>query len=160
MISTGVATEPSLAPASRTSIVKLASAVAVAEPVTSKYISPAAVEGTPQALKDDLGGDAITVTLSAGVDEAEVRRVADLIGQYSDAGTARTYDEAVRVFTRDAAARLADVVRTLDTEGIRVARLEVSEPTLDDVFLRHTGAKMRVEEVKPRSRMMAMRKRR
>jgi len=119
-----------------------------------------AVEGTPQALKDDLGGDAITVTLSAGEDPAEVKRVADLIGRYSDAGTARTYDDAVRVFTRDAAARLADVVRTLDSEGIRVARLEVSEPTLDDVFLRHTGAKMRVEEVKPRSRMMAARKRR
>jgi len=119
-----------------------------------------AVEGTPQALKDDLGGDAITVTLASGVGESGVDRVAGLIGQFSDAGTARVYDEAVRVFTRDAASRLADVVRTLDSAGIHVARLEVSEPTLDDVFLRHTGAKMRVEEVKPRSRMMAARKRR
>jgi len=119
-----------------------------------------AVEGTPQALKDDLGGDAITVTLASGIDGSEVDQVAGLIGQFSDAGTARIYDEAVRVFTRDAASRLADVVRTLDSAGIHVARLEVSEPTLDDVFLRHTGAKMRVEEVKPRSRMMAARKRR
>lgn len=119
-----------------------------------------AVEGTPQALKDDLGGDAITVTLAAGIAGSDVERVADLIGQYSDAGTARTYEDAVRVFTRDAAARLADVVRTLDAAGVHVARLEVSEPTLDDVFLRHTGAKMRVEEVKPRSRMMSARKRR
>ncbi len=117
-----------------------------------------AIEGTPQALKDDLGGDAITVTLAAGIDESEVARVAELIGQYSDADTARIYDGAVRVFTRDAASRLADVVRTLDSAGIHVARLEVSEPTLDDVFLRHTGGKMRVEEVKPRSRMMAARK--
>ena len=117
-----------------------------------------AIEGTPQALKDDLGGDAITVTLAAGIEESEVERVAALIGRYSDAGTARTYDGAVRVFTREAAARLADVVRTLDSAGIHVARLEVSEPTLDDVFLRHTGGKMRVEEVKPRSRMMATRK--
>ncbi len=117
-----------------------------------------AIEGTPQALKDDLGGDAITVTLAAGMDKSEVARVAELIGQYSDADAARTYDGAVRVFTRDAASRLADVVRTLDSAGIHVARLEVSEPTLDDVFLRHTGGKMRVEEVKPRSRMMATRK--
>ncbi len=117
-----------------------------------------AVEGTPQALKDDLGGDAITVTLAAGMDGSEVDRVAGLIGQYSDAGTARTYDGAVRVFTRDAASRLADVVRALDSAGVHVARLEVSEPTLDDVFLRHTGAKMRVEEVKQRSRMMSARK--
>ena len=117
-----------------------------------------AIEGTPQALKDDLGGDAITVTLAAGIDGSEVERVAELIGQFSDAGTARTYDGAVRVFTRDAASRLADVVRTLDSADIHVARLEVSEPTLDDVFLRHTGGKMRVEEVKPRSRMMSARK--
>ena len=115
------------------------------------------IEGTPQALKDDLGGDAITVTLAPG-DESLVERVAELIGQFSDAGAARTYDGAVRVFTRDAASRLADVVRTLDSAGIHVARLEVSEPTLDDVFLRHTGGKMRVEEVKPRSRMMFTRK--
>jgi len=117
-----------------------------------------AIEGTPQVLKDDLGGDAITVTLAAGIEGSEVERVAALIGRYSDAGTARTYDGAVRVFTREAAARLADVVRTLDSAGIHVARLEVSEPTLDDVFLRHTGGKMRVEEVKPRSRMMSARK--
>lgn len=115
------------------------------------------IEGTPQALKDDLGGDAITVTLAPG-DGSQVERVAELIGQFSDAGAARTYDGAVRVFTRDAASRLADVVRTLDSAGIHVARLEVSEPTLDDVFLRHTGGKMRVEEVKPRSRMMFTRK--
>ncbi|MEE9205778.1 MAG: ATP-binding cassette domain-containing protein [Acidimicrobiia bacterium] len=117
-----------------------------------------AIEGTPQALKDDLGGDAITVTLAAGIEGSEVERVAALIGRYSDAGTARTYDGAVRVFTREAAGRLADVVRTLDAAGIHVARLEVSEPTLDDVFLRHTGGKMRVEELKPRSRMMSARK--
>lgn len=115
------------------------------------------IEGTPQALKDDLGGDAITVTLAPG-DGSQVERVAELIGQFSDAGAARTYEGAVRVFTRDAASRLADVVRTLDSAGIHVARLEVSEPTLDDVFLRHTGGKMRVEEVKPRSRMMFTRK--
>jgi len=129
--------------------------------LTTQYLEEAdsiAIEGTPQALKDDLGGDAITVTLAAGMDKSEVARVAELIGQYSDADAARTYDGAVRVFTRDAASRLADVVRTLDSAGIHVARLEVSEPTLDDVFLRHTGGKMRVEEVKPRSRMMSARK--
>lgn len=112
-----------------------------------------AVEGTPTALKDDLGGDAITVTLGAETPPSDVERISGLLSRFSDAGTARTYDHAVRVFTHDAAGRLADVVRALDGEGISVARLEVSEPTLDDVFLRHTGAKMRVEEVKQRSRM-------
>ena len=112
-----------------------------------------AVEGTPAALKDGLGGDAITVTLGADTSGAEVERISGLLGDVSDAGTARTYDHAVRVFTHDAASRLADVVRVLDGEGASVARLEVSEPTLDDVFLRYTGAKMRVDEVKQKRRM-------
>ncbi len=115
-----------------------------------------AVEGTPDALKGGLGGDAITVTLGADTPKAEVERIAGVLGAFSDAGTARSYDHAVRVFTHDAAARLADVVRLLDGEDAPVARLEVSEPTLDDVFLRHTGAKMRVEEVRQRRRMPGM----
>lgn len=115
-----------------------------------------AVEGTPSSLKDGLGGDAITVSFSSDTPGVEVERIAGLLGRFSDAGTSRTYDHAVRVFTKDAAGRLADVVRLLDGEGVSGARLEVSEPTLDDVFLRHTGAKMRVEELKQRRRMPGM----
>ena len=113
-----------------------------------------AVEGTPDSLKDDLGGDAITITLPEGSSPEIVERTVGLLAPFSDAGTARSYDGAVRVFTADAASRLADVVRTLDGAGVGVARLELSEPTLDDVFLRHTGNRMRVEEVKGQSRMM------
>ena len=34
---------------------------------------------------------------------------------------------------------LAELIRTLDAEGLRVASLEVHQPTLDDVFLQKTG---------------------
>jgi len=44
------------------------------------------------------------------------------------------------------------VVRNLDSSGVHLARLELAEPSLDDVFLRHTGGRLRVEEVKRRSR--------
>jgi ABC-2 type transport system ATP-binding protein len=37
------------------------------------------------------------------------------------------------------AAGLADVVRALDKEGVRVANLRLDEPSLDDVFLAKTG---------------------
>ena len=57
------------------------------------------------------------------------------------------------MFTGGAAARLAEVVRALDAAEVALARLEVSEPTLDDVFLRHAGTRLRVEEVKPPSRV-------
>ena len=34
---------------------------------------------------------------------------------------------------------LADVIRALDAEGLRVAGVELHAPTLDDVFLAKTG---------------------
>jgi hypothetical protein len=51
-------------------------------------------------------------------------------------------------------------VRALDAASIKVARLELSEPTMDDVFLRHTGSRMRVEESKPQSRLRMVGRRR
>ena len=118
------------------------------------------VTGTPAELKAGLGGDAIIVTLADGVLPAEVERAAGVLSRFSDSGTARTHERTVRVFTADGSARLAEVVRALDAERVAVTRLELSEPTLDDVFLRHTGGRMRVEEVKPPSRMLIGRRRR
>jgi ABC-2 type transport system ATP-binding protein len=34
---------------------------------------------------------------------------------------------------------LTEIVRALDAEGLRIAHLQVHEPTLDDVFLAKTG---------------------
>jgi hypothetical protein len=43
---------------------------------------------------------------------------------------------------------------------INAARLELAEPTLDEVFLRHTGERLRVEEVKQQRRIGMARRRR
>jgi ABC-type multidrug transport system ATPase subunit len=119
-----------------------------------------AVEGTPAALKRDLGGDAITVTLTDDSSPSAIDEAAGVLERLSDAGEAARYDRSIRIFTRSASSRLADVVRALDAASVKVARLELSEPTLDDVFLRHTGNRMRVEESKPQSRLRMVGKRR
>ncbi|MBA3617334.1 MAG: hypothetical protein H0W52_14640, partial [Rubrobacteraceae bacterium] len=46
---------------------------------------------------------------------------------------------AVAVRLSGGAAGLADVVRALDREDVRVANLRLDEPSLDDVFLAKTG---------------------
>jgi len=40
---------------------------------------------------------------------------------------------------RGEVAGLAEIVRALDAEGVKVANLELHQPTLDDVFLAKTG---------------------
>jgi ABC-2 type transport system ATP-binding protein len=44
---------------------------------------------------------------------------------------------AVQLATSDG--NLADIVRALDAEDLRLAHLQMHEPTLDDVFLAKTG---------------------
>jgi ABC-2 type transport system ATP-binding protein len=45
--------------------------------------------------------------------------------------------------------QLAEVVRTLDGEGLSVADFRLHAPTLDDVFLAKTGRKLEGSEPEP-----------
>ncbi len=63
------------------------------------------------------------------------------------------------MFLPDGASRLADVVRGLDAADVAMSRLETAQPSLDDVFLRFTGERMRVDEVKAPSRVVMGRRR-
>lgn len=49
------------------------------------------------------------------------------------------------VYVDDARASVAPVLRLLETEGVEVAGVEQAQASLDDVFLRYTGERPRVE---------------
>jgi ABC-2 type transport system ATP-binding protein len=97
-------------------------------------------QGTPRALKQQVAGDAIVlVTRDA---DAAGRTAAELAGQpglreFSVDGT------AVRLYASDGAAALPGLLRLLDQAGLPVRSLRLSEPSLDDVFLRQTGRSLR-----------------
>ncbi len=105
-------------------------------------------EGSPDSLKEALGGDVISVTIGPDEDPGLAR---DVLTRLEGAGEVEVYDHTISVFVPDGATRLAETVRRLDAAGVAVSRLELAEPTLDDVFLRVTGERLRVEEVKPPS---------
>jgi ABC-2 type transport system ATP-binding protein len=117
-------------------------------------------EGTPQDLKAQIGGDAITVTLHNDAPAETVERVAALLRRFPGAGDVTVLDRSVTMYLADGGSRIAEVVRALDAESIDVARLELGEPTLDEVFLRHTGSRLRVDEVKQQRRIGMARRRR
>ena len=105
-------------------------------------------EGTPDGLKAGVGGDAIIVT----VDEDDIPKTVATLEGLSDVGSVQTFDHSVAMYVADGGSRVAEVVRTLDAIGITPHRLEMSEPSLDQVFLKHTGEQLRVEAVTPPSR--------
>src|ERR1700710_2721425 len=90
-------------------------------------------EGTPAQLKAEIGRSSIEAEPAREEDRA---RLVDVLSRFGEATAASPKGEAVRFGN---GGDLTDVVRALDSEGIRVAKLTVHEPTLDDVFLAKTG---------------------
>ena len=94
-------------------------------------------QGTPDELKDHIGGDRITVEIA----DAANRDTA--IGVLATICTGKVdVDEGGRSFSapiRSGDRVVPGVIRALDDAGVDVLDVEVRRPTLDDVFLTLTG---------------------
>jgi ABC-2 type transport system ATP-binding protein len=91
-------------------------------------------EGTPAALKAQVGRPRLDVSLAEG-DRAAA---AELLGRFGS--PLPLADGApVSVSLEQGAAEIAPVVRALDEAGLKVVQLELVQPTLDDVFVEKTG---------------------
>jgi ABC-2 type transport system ATP-binding protein len=97
-------------------------------------------EDTPEALKAEIGRPTIEAKpLKAG----ELRAVEEVLSRFGESVAADAESSAVRL--DHGAGDLADVVRALDEAGLRVANLQLNQPTLDDVFLEKTGRSLEGE---------------
>ena len=92
------------------------------------------VEDTPEALKAEIGRPSVEATpMNPGEREAMVRT----LGRFGE--EIPTQHGAVAVRLDQGAGGLADVVRALDAEDLKVSNLRLDEPSLNDVFLEKTG---------------------
>jgi ABC-2 type transport system ATP-binding protein len=95
-------------------------------------------EDTPEALKAEIGRPSVEAT------PAEPRQraaVVEVLARFGEEIPAQPGAVAVRLDRGD----LADVVRALDAEGLKVSNLRLDAPTLDDVFLEKTGRSLEGE---------------
>ncbi|MGI8512665.1 MAG: ATP-binding cassette domain-containing protein [Solirubrobacteraceae bacterium] len=90
-------------------------------------------EGTPATLKGEIGRPTVETVPH---EPAERAQVAAVIGRFGEPATASPRGVAGRL--TEAEGGLADVVRALDAEGLRVENLQLHAPSLDDVFLAKT----------------------
>lgn len=98
-------------------------------------------EGTPASLKRQIGGDVVTVRVAA----ESVERVVE-IGRGVGARDVQREDSVVTIFLDEGSQLVAEIVRRLDQASIAIEALSVAEPTLDEVFLQLTGARLEGEE--------------
>ncbi|HMA26301.1 MAG TPA: ATP-binding cassette domain-containing protein [Solirubrobacterales bacterium] len=91
-------------------------------------------EGTPQALKSEVGRP--TVAAVPG-DSADRERLAGVLARFGELVPGTPSGAAARL--SDGPQELADIVRALDADGIRIANIELHAASLNDVFLAKTG---------------------
>jgi ABC-2 type transport system ATP-binding protein len=90
-------------------------------------------EGTPNALKAEIGRPTVEVVPA---DPSDIERLAVVLDRFGDRCTS---EQGVSVRLESGATGLAQIVRALDQEGVEVEHLQLHQPTLDDVFLAKTG---------------------
>ena len=94
-------------------------------------------EGTPARLKADIGSPSVEV---APVDPGMGDRLAELLSRFGE--PQRDGRGSVTVQLPGGEAELAEIVRILDSDHLRVETLQLHQPSLDDVFLAKTGRKL------------------
>jgi daunorubicin resistance ABC transporter ATP-binding subunit len=111
------------------------------------------IEGSPGALKSAIGADVITIRLARDESfESSRDRALGAVRLVAGVSRASAFDEGVSVHVEHGGATLLEILRTLDSERIAVREVALARPSLDEVFLQHTGHQMRSEEVKPTGR--------
>jgi ABC-2 type transport system ATP-binding protein len=100
------------------------------------------VEGRPDALKAGLAGDFVTVEL-AGSPSAEAVMTA---AARSGARTVTFEGTVLRAGVEQGNRALPAILSALETAGFQVEAASVARPTLDDVYLHHTGHNFAIDQ--------------
>lgn len=120
-------------------------------------------QGTPAELKAEIGADAITITMKdlQGKSDDSVRTKArQIIQKLQNVSDIVDSGDGLTIYARDGGYFIPDLVRAFDKTDIKLVSINLSTPTLDDVFLRHTGKRIRVEELQKQVPSMFARGRR
>jgi ABC-2 type transport system ATP-binding protein len=100
-------------------------------------------EGTPAALKADIGADVISVHFGSRLDGTQLESSAkEALGRFPEIEGMQVSDGELTIFARDGASSVPAVIRALDESGLHPASVTVASPTLDDVFLKQTGYRL------------------
>jgi ABC-2 type transport system ATP-binding protein len=94
-------------------------------------------QGDPKALKEDVGDEVVTLTFPSPAEAQRAEGVLAGVVPFSQ----RSGSDIV-CYLANAAGKLPSIVRALDDAGVSPLRLNLAQPTLDDVFLRVTGERL------------------
>lgn len=95
---------------------------------------------TPDNLKRGIGKDTVRIRTTRKPTKAQVKRFTDAYDEVT------VSDHTIDVQVRDGAKRLMEILGVAQAAKLSIEATKVIEPTLDDVFLRHTGQRLEEAE--------------
>ncbi len=98
------------------------------------------VVGTPEDLKHSLGGDIITIGIKEDAD------VTELISKVENVKEVKKENGTYRIKAEYGEVTAPSIIETLRKKGYTVAKLSLTEPTLNEVYLEYTGKSLRDAE--------------
>src|SRR5919197_3679274 len=105
------------------------------------------IEGAPSELKRGIGADTVVLQLEAT--DGEVASSRDAVRRLLDGilptDAISEHPAGVSLAVPNASAAIPGLLRRLDGDGVRIAGLQMSQPSLDTVFLKYTGRHIREE---------------
>jgi len=114
------------------------------------------VSGSPTELKRQVRADSIKLWLeNCARDKAAAIEVLGKIegvtkildSEKAHSNPSDSSSTCLNVYAKNAGKIIADIVRKFDDKNIPISSISISPPTLDDIFLQHTGRRIRTEEL-------------
>lgn len=106
-----------------------------------------AVEGAPSELKRGIGADTVVLQMetSNGALDGKRATVRRKLEGVADVAAVADHPTGVAVSVPNASAAIPAILRQLEGNGVRITGLQMSQPSLDDVFMKYTGRRIREE---------------
>jgi ABC-2 type transport system ATP-binding protein len=108
-------------------------------------------EGSPVGLKKEIGADAITIAIqnrTGSSDKTATKAAAkELLSKVPEVMNIVDTEEGITIYVRNGGLFVPELVRTFDRTDMELVSINISTPSLDDVFLKHTGKRIRAEEL-------------
>lgn len=100
--------------------------------------------GTPNELKDEIGADSVNFGF---VSIQIAQKAKDVLTEEYLSANIKIKDNCVRMYIKEIERVLPNILRLLDSNKLTVESIDLSKPTLDDVFLKHTGRSLREDNL-------------
>jgi ABC-2 type transport system ATP-binding protein len=108
-------------------------------------------QGSPVELKKEIGADAITIVVQnkTGAGDTVVTKAAarELLSRIPAVMNVVDTEEGLTIYVKNGGLFVPELVRSFDKTDIELISINISTPSLDDVFLKHTGKRIRREEL-------------